>query len=107
PNIMNTYINAELNYQREMAESTYKSGGLQRDFFSAYTRWAGGIYFEERLLRDSLPDNEGVYAMQNMKWEAQDYWAGYAFKFLRGYTEEQRTTRLVTTARYYSRLYKE
>src|SRR5690606_466954 len=74
PNIMNTYINAELNYQREMAESTYKSGGLQRDFFSAYTRWAGGIYFEERLLRDSLPDNEGVYAMQNMKWEAQDYW---------------------------------
>lgn len=107
PNILNTYINAEFNYQSEMGESTYKSGGLQRDFFSAYTRWAGGIYFEERLLKDSLPDYQGDYAMQNMKWEAQDYWAGYAFKVFRGYTEEQRTTRLVTTARYYNQLYKE
>ena len=107
PNIMNTYINAELNYETTMGESTNKSFGLQRDFFSAYTKWAGGFYMEERLLRDSLPNYQGDFEMQNMKWEAQDYWAGYSFKIYKGFTEDRRTTRLVTTGRYYNRIYKE
>lgn len=100
PNIMNTYINAELNYQIMMTESSLKSVGLQRDFFSPLTKWAGGVYFEKRLVRDSLPDGQNVFAMQNIKSDMQDYWAGRAFKIFKGRSEADRTTNLVTTARF-------
>lgn len=107
PNIMNTYVNATLNYEIWRSYNSTKSFGLDREFFSAYTKWAGGAYVEERLVRDSLPDREGIYALQNFKSKAQDYWAGYSFKIYKGDTEEDRTTRLVTTARYLNRLYSE
>lgn len=107
PNIMNTYITAEINYELTMRENSLKSFGLNRDFFSAYTKWAGGIYFEERLVRDSLPNTENIFAMQNFKTNAQDYWAGYSFKIFKGNTEEDRTTNLVTTARFFNQNYTE
>jgi len=107
PNIMNTYINGEINYQIQMTNSSLKSIGFQRDFFSAFTKWAGGVYVEERLIRDSLPNTEGIYAMQNMKSDQQDYWVGRAFKIYKGETEEDRTTNLVTTARFLNVDYKE
>jgi hypothetical protein len=107
PNIMNTYINAELNYQLEMTTSSLKSISFQRDFFSAYTKIAGGVYLDERLVRDSLPNAQNIYRLQNMKSDTQDYWAGYAFKIFKGRTEEDRTTNLVTTARYLNVAYSE
>ncbi|MGS2763109.1 hypothetical protein [Sinomicrobium sp. M5D2P9] len=107
PNILNTYVQAQLNYEIWKGENVRKSFGLNRDFFSAYTRWAGGIYIEENLVRDSLPDTQGIYAMQNMKSETQDIWGGYSFGILKGETEENRTTRLITTLRYLNRNYKE
>lgn len=107
PNIMNTYISASGTYQVTMEENTLKSFGLERQFFSAYTRWAGGAYIEERLVRDSLPNRENEFAMQNMKSNSFDSWAGYSFKIFKGFTEEDRTTNLVTTGRYYIRNYRE
>ena len=107
PNIMNTYINTTVNYQIWKSDNSLKSVGVQRNFFSAYTKWAGGVYFESRLVRDSLPDAQKVWAMQNFKSDAQDYWAGYAFKIYKGDSEEERTTRLVTTGRFFNQNYKE
>ncbi|MGS2738141.1 hypothetical protein [Sinomicrobium sp. M5D2P17] len=107
PNIMNTYVQAQLNYEIQKGENVRKSFGLNRNFFSAYTKWAGGIYIEENLVRDSLPDAQGIYAMQNMKSETQDVWGGYSFRVFKGNTEEDRTTRLITTLRYLNRYYKE
>lgn len=107
PNILNTYITATVNYQIEKSDNSLKSFGLERKFFSAYTKWAGGAYFESRVLRDSLPDANDEWAIQNFKSDAQDFWAGYSFKIYKGQTEEERTTRLVTTGRYFSQHYKE
>ncbi|RNL80746.1 hypothetical protein ED312_18950 [Sinomicrobium pectinilyticum] len=107
PNILNTYVQAQLNYEIQKGENVRKSFGLNRDFFSAYTKWAGGIYIEENLVRDSLPDAQGVYAMQNMKSEALDVWGGYSFRVSKGNTEADRTTGLITTLRYFNRNYKE
>lgn len=107
PNIMNTYINTTLNYQIWKEANSLKSFGVEREFFSAYTKWAGGVYIEERSLRDSLPDANDDWAMQSLKSEVQDYWGGYSFKIFKGNTEEDRTTNLVTTARYYNLDYKE
>lgn len=107
PNIMNTYINATINYQLWEFDNSLKSIGFDRDFFSAYTKWAGGIYFEERFQKDSLPDRTQKFALQNFKSKSQDYWAGYSFKIYDGDTEEERTTNLVTTGRYFNRRYTE
>ena len=105
PNIMNSYINGTVNYQIWEVSNSLKSVGLERQFFSAYTRWAGGAYYESRFERDSLPNAQGDWNWQNFRSDAQDYWGGYAFKIYEGETEEERTTRLVTTARYFKRIY--
>ena len=107
PNIMNTYINAQLTYQIWQSDNSLKAFGLNRDFFSAYTRWAGGAYVESRVQRDTLPNAQKEWEYQNFNSKAQDFWGGYAFKIYEGETEEDRTTRLVTTARYYARKYSE
>ncbi|MGQ2982699.1 hypothetical protein [Flavobacterium sp.] len=107
PNIMNTYINTTINYQIWKSDNSLKSIGVQRNFFSAYTKWAGGVYFESRLVRDSLPDANQEWSMQNYRSDAQDYWAGYSWKIYKGDTEEERTTRLVTTGRFFNQHYKE
>lgn len=107
PNIMNTYINATLDYQLWEYDNSLKAIGFEREFFSPLTKWAGGVYFEERFLKDSLPDAQKLYALQNFKSKSQDYWAGYSFKIYEGDTEEERTTNLVTTARYYNQRYTE
>jgi len=107
PNIMNTYINTSLTYQIWKGDNWVKSFGVQRNFFSAYTKWAGGVYVESRFQRDTLPNKQEEWNWQNFKSDSQDYWAGYAFKIYKGETEEARTTRLVTTGRYYNRNYKE
>ncbi len=107
PNIMNSYINATVSYEIWKSDNNTKSFGLERRFFSPYTKWAGGVYFESSALRDSLPDANNEWAMQNFRSDTQDYWAGYAFKIYKGETEEERTTRLVTTGRFLNRHYKE
>lgn len=106
-NFKNTYIDTEINYEVWHNENSLKSIGAQREFFSAFTRVAGGIYAEERLVRDSLPNAQNVWEMQNLKSVAQDYWAGYSFKIFKGFTEEDRTTNLVTTGRFFNQVYKE
>jgi hypothetical protein len=107
PNIMNTYINATINYEIFKNESYVKSFGLERQFFSAYTKWAGGAYMESRMAQDSLPNADNDWEIQNLRSDAQDYWAGYAFKIYKGESEEERTTRLVTTGRFFTQHYKE
>ncbi|MCO6148569.1 hypothetical protein [Flavobacterium sp. NRK1] len=107
PNIMNTYINASINYEIWKSDNSLKSVGLDRKFFSAYTKWAGGVYFESRMQQDSLPNKNNDWAIQNFRSDAQDYWAGYSFKIYEGESEEERTTRLVTTGRFFTQHYKE
>ncbi|MFP9098660.1 hypothetical protein ACLI09_06360 [Flavobacterium sp. RHBU_24] len=107
PNIMNTYINSTITYQIWRSENSLKSFGAERDFYSAFTKLAGGIYVESRFQRDTLPNAQQEWDWQNFKSSAQDYWAGYAFKFYNGNDEEARTTRLITSLRYFNRKYTE
>jgi len=105
PNIMNTYINSTVTYQIWRSDNSLKSFGAERDFYSAFTKLAGGIYVESRFQRDTLPNAQQQWAYQEFKSRAQDYWAGYAFKIYNGNDEEARTTRLITSLRYFQRRY--
>lgn len=107
PNIRNTFINSAIIYDIDVNENSVKSAEIERGFFSPLTKWAGGIYFDERFLRDSLPDHSGEFAIQNLKSRNQEYWLGRAFSLSDSNTEADRTLNLVTTLGYYNTAFSE
>ena len=96
-NIKNTFINTTLTYNKDLENNTTKSIKIERIFFSPLTRFAGGVFLENHIFRDSLPDSNSNFEIQPFKNETQDFWLGYAFKIFKGKTEDYRTTNLVTT----------
>jgi hypothetical protein len=100
PNFKNTYINSTFIYENSLDNYTTKSARVERTFFSPLTRLAGGVYFENKFYRDSLPDNNNVFEDQIFKLETQDYWLGHSFKIFKGKNIDFRTTNLVTTIGY-------
>ncbi|TBX68792.1 hypothetical protein EZL74_08350 [Flavobacterium silvisoli] len=99
-NIKNTFINSTFAYENSIDNYTTKSARVERQFFSPFTRLAGGVFLENRFYIDSLPDNTGAFAKQRFKLETQEYWAGHSFKIFGGKNEDYRTTTLVTTIGY-------
>ena len=100
PNFKNTYINSTFIYENSLDNYTTKSARVDRTFFSPLTRLAGGVYFENKFYRDSLPDNNSVFEDQIFKLETQEYWFGHSFKVFKGKDIDFRTTNLVTTVGY-------
>src|SRR5690606_26451392 len=54
PNIWNSYINTAFTYNLDLLDNYQKSININRTFFSPLTRWAGGVYLDQKFLRDSL-----------------------------------------------------
>ena len=100
PTIKNTYIRTDLYYRLELDGSYGKSINVERNFFSAFTKWAGGIYIDQQFDKDSLQDSSGNYALQNFKYYSQDAWAGRAFSIFKGNNETARTTNLIVATRF-------
>ena len=100
PNFKNTYINSTFIYENSLDNYKTKSARVERTFFSPLTRLAGGVYFENKFYRDSLPDKNNVFEDQIFKLETQDYWLGHSFKIFKGKNIDFRTTNLVTTIGY-------
>ena len=100
PNIKNTFINVKVNYQIDLDNYYGKSIAVDRPFYSPLTKWAGGIYLDQQFRKDTLPDSNFVFASQNFKYSTHDFWAGRAFSIFRGNTEIDRTTNLITAARF-------
>ena len=99
-NIKNTFINAAISYENSLNNYTTKSIKIERPFYSPLTRFAGGMYFENKFYIDSLPDNNNVFAKQAFELETQDYWFGHSFKIFKGRNFDFRTTNLVTSIGY-------
>lgn len=100
PTLFRTYIRTSLNYQKEIDGSYGKNITIERPFFSSYSHWAGGMYFDQqyRKLVQSTP--ELVQKNESFKYNAQDYWLGYSFQIFKGKTEEDRTTNFFISGRY-------
>jgi hypothetical protein len=98
---MNTYVRSILTYQLDLDQNYLKSINVERPFFSPYARWAAGVYFDQRFRRDTLPNANNEFAWQNFKSNATDVWAGHAIRIFKGESEDEKTTRLITAARYY------
>lgn len=100
PNIKNTFISTKISYQIDLDNYYGKSIAIDRPFYSPLTKWAGGIYLDQQFRKDSLQDSNSVYAFQNFKYSTHDIWVGHAFKLFKGNTERERTTNLITSARF-------
>lgn len=99
PNIHNTYISGSLNFDMDEKNNYNRSVSLDRPFFSAFAKWAGGGYFLQHLNKAILYDPDSIPFTQNYKYNTQDYWLGKAFKIQHGPSENARTTNLILTTR--------
>lgn len=100
PTFKNTFIRTTLYYRLELDESYGKSINIERGFYSAFTKWAGGIYMDQQLSKDSLANSLEVYQKQNFKYNSLDIWAGRAFSIFKGQNETARTTNLIVSSRF-------
>ncbi|MGA1977052.1 MAG: hypothetical protein ABSG89_04270 [Bacteroidales bacterium] len=100
PNIRNTYINTTLHYEVDGYNNSSKSLTVERPFFSPLAKWAAGISFASEVKKDSLKDINLVYAPISLKFQTQDYWAGYAHRIFRDNTDKESITNLVLALRY-------
>ncbi len=100
PNFKNTFIRTSGTYTQDFDESHLKEIASERIFFSPLTRYAGGVSFQERFYRDSIPNAALVNFSQDFRYENQNYWFGYSLPLFKSKKEESRITNLVTTLRY-------
>lgn len=107
PNIMNTFIQTTVFYEKNLEDNYRKSINVERTFFSPFTRWAGGVFVEELFRRDTLANSENSFAFQNFKYESVDVWGGHSFRLFEGNTEDDRTSNLIFAARALTVKYKE
>lgn len=99
PNFKNTFVSASVKYTSDFDEYYKKSISVDRAFYSPLTRWAGGVFLEERFLGRFFPDDSIVLINQNLRYFTQDYWAGHSFPLLKGNSEEERSTNLFVSGR--------
>ncbi len=107
PNIMNTYIKTTLNYQSDLEDNYNKSINIERPFFSPYARWAAGVFAGQEFRRDTVPDANYIYSRQPFKLNRTDLWAAHSQQIFKGESEDDRTTNLITSARFYKINYTE
>ncbi|MCX6257445.1 MAG: hypothetical protein NTW49_06055, partial [Bacteroidia bacterium] len=100
PNIRNTYVSSILHYGINGNRYFNKNLTVDRPFFSPLARWAAGVSFMQQFRRDSLHISDQQLVLQNIKFNAQDYWAGVAIQIFKGNTENDRTTNFITALRF-------
>lgn len=99
PNFKNTFISSTIKYSSDFDEYYGKSISVDRAFYSPLTRWAGGIFLEERFLGRYFPDDSLTMIIQNIRYFTQDYWGGHSFSISKGSSEKERSTNLFVSAR--------
>ncbi len=107
PNFKNTFIRSTVAYRTFLNDAYYKGVNVERIFYSPFTRWAGGVYLDQQLRKDSLPDATQLLSFENRRYNTYDFWMGHSYPIFNGASENDRTTNLITSARYLNVDYKE
>jgi hypothetical protein len=100
PNIRNTFINSTMHYGTDEYGELWKTFAVDRPFFSPLAKWAAGVYLTQQLRIDYIHINDTGIIQQRFKFNAQDFWAGYAFNVFKGLTADDRTTNFITAVRF-------
>ncbi|NHM08207.1 hypothetical protein G4D82_13335 [Flavobacterium sp. CYK-4] len=105
PNIRNTFIRTNLRYNIDIDGNYAKSFDIERPFFSAYTRWAGGVNISQQFQRIPPVDSAIIDTTANSKFNSQDLWAGHSVQIFKGNSENNRSTNFITSARFFNKEY--
>jgi hypothetical protein len=89
PSFFQTFIRTTLSYQNDIQGQYSKYINVERPFFSAFTRWAGGVYVDQQYRLVSLTNSQQVTALLDYKYNSQDYWAGHSFQIFKGNTQRK------------------
>jgi len=81
-NIQKTFISGNVFYRYLEPYKTYGIT-LNRDFFSPLTKWAGGVNLNWQDIDDPLVNVDSAYVGQNITFNQQDIWLGFATDFKR------------------------
>jgi hypothetical protein len=100
PNIRNTFINSTIHYGSYEFGDLIKSFAVDRPFYSPLTKWAAGVKFSQVFREAYIPASDSVLMLQRFKFNAQDFWAGYALNIFKGHSVKNRTTNLITAGRF-------
>ena len=100
PNFKNTFIRSAVSYERDLEDNYLKILNIERPFYSPFTKYAGGIYFDQQYKRDTLQKKDLSYEKQNFKINSQDFWLGKSIVIFNGNSENDRTTKLILTGRF-------
>jgi len=100
PSIRNTYISSTLYYGIDENKYFNKSLTVDRPFFSPLAKWAAGVSLSQQFRRDSIHISESLSVLQRIKFNMQDFWAGYAIQIIKGNTENDRSTNFISTLRF-------
>ncbi|WP_408582847.1 hypothetical protein QCB52_00445 [Myroides odoratimimus] len=106
-NIQNTFIRANLLYNKQTWGDYVKGIVVDRPFYSPYAKWAGGVTLSQHFRRDSLPDINNNYSYESRKYNTVDTWAGYSIPLFKSYKDKPVITNLRTSLRYIKQNYTE
>jgi hypothetical protein len=107
PNFKGTFIKTALNYQNDLMDNYTKSISFDRPFYSAFAKWAGGVFVGQQLKKDSISNNLKEKTYQNFKSYTQDFWLAKSFKINNGTSLKERSTRLILGGRYLNNTFSE
>jgi len=98
PNVFNTFINTSVASKKDLNNNSYKSIKVDRPFFSTFTHWAGGMYFDYKSFNQILFDQNSSAVTQNFNTNSYSFWGGHSFNIFGRKSEISRTSHLVVTA---------
>lgn len=104
-NIKNSYISFNAIYDNDFDNNTRRIVSINRSFFSPLTKWAGGLYFENRLQNEPFIVANDSIVTNALKSEFQEYWIGRSFKLSNKNDYNSRTTRLITSIAYNKKIF--
>jgi hypothetical protein len=97
-NIKNSYLELTLNYENDFDNNSVRSTSLQRRFFSPLTKWAGGVYFENRTQSEEFSQIiVDSIVVSPTKSEYGEIWAGHSFRLSDKMEYRFRATKLITS----------
>jgi hypothetical protein len=103
PNIRNSYISSDIKYAINGDNSFIKSVDTERPFYSPFAKWAGGALVSQQLIKDSIRlSQDSKRILQDFKFNSQDFWLAKAWRIFKSQSEDDRTTNLILSGRYYN-----
>jgi hypothetical protein len=102
PNFQNTYISSEMMYEKDEQNNYIAGINIDRPFYTPVARWAGGISFSMQQKKYTGYQNDSSGSILPTKFIIQDYWTAGSWQLKKGRSEDDRTTNLILSARYFS-----